>query len=381
MLSLADERSQRGYPRIIGPAWRRDRKIARERIPVGREPQQLRQEQEIGTRDRSIQGLKRQDVRACVQEAHRVGQVELNPIGGRGIGPGRGGRRVEERQGGRVAAGDFSAIQRRDKAILESHSEGEADEIGGIGDLKGHAGVETAALGKEHRLDIQSDERKEIDPCGLAIIANSSATQCPIRIVEIHLGPVQCKSIVGRHQRTHGCARADQSHGRRISHPPVGNIGHLGRKGGRKLGNNAAAIRRHEGEILPASAEFEIRVERSPRSASIFLRSEHDQVTERWQVGRWELPLHQVVGGVREKPAAQTRADASFVVNFDPIRVLAILIVQDRDVGGHEFSERELSQTWPCRTEHTSQQESAQHAMSSTTHRLPNLRPIGSSMP
>jgi hypothetical protein len=42
---------------------------------------------------------------------------------------------------------------------------------------------------------------------------------------------------------------------------------------------------------------------------------------------------------------------------------------------------REPSQTWPCRTERTSQQESLQHAVRSTTHRLPNLRPIGPSMP
>ena len=110
---------------------------------------------------------------------------------------------------------------------------------------------------------------------------------------------------------------------------PVGDVLQLRiRIGGRKLRDDVG-VWVHEGEVFAAGGESEIAVQLRQIVRAVLARGEDHEVAVAHE-GRAirDAPLGQVVHAVREEPAADVRGRTAGIVNFNPVRGVAVLVAQ-----------------------------------------------------
>ena len=341
---VSDDGAERIDAGVVGAAGRGHGKVTHERRAVGCEAVELREQQQVGAVGRIVQRVEGEDVRARDEEAAELRDIEVEEVRRSGIGARseRGG--VEGGIRGRVAARDLLAVEIGDEAVLKLHPQRQPANVAGIGHRERHAGIKRGAVRIHHRLDVQADERKEVHPDGLSVIAKAGGAVGPGRVVEFHGSPGEAEIVVRRQKRANRRAGTEQRDGVSVSDDTVRNVGHLRREQRCELRDDVGAVRGDECEILAARTEFEIGVQRRAGRAAIFLRGEDDKETIGRQVGGRELPLGEIVRRVGEKPTREAGGGSILVLNFNPVGVVAVLVIERDVIDRHELGDGELGQ-------------------------------------
>ena len=89
-------------------------------------------------------------------------------------------------------------------------------------------------------------------------------------------------------------------------------------------------------------------MEFGPGNGAVLAGGEHYQVTVRKEVRRRKTPFAEIRGTVRQAPAVEVHGVGAGIVNFDPIRVLPVLVRQHRVVDGHELSDEHVRVASDC---------------------------------
>ena len=98
-------------------------------------------------------------------------------------------------------------------------------------------------------------------------------------------------------------------------------------------------VRLHEAEVLTARAEFETSVQFPVRLGPVFAGGKHQQKTAGLDLHGGKHPFGQVLGIVAQRPASQVDRGVARVVKLDPVRVVAIGILQVLVVDREEFAD------------------------------------------
>ena len=99
------------------------------------------------------------------------------------------------------------------------------------------------------------------------------------------------------------------------------------------------AVRLHEGEVFTARTELEIGVQLPVRLDPVFAGSEHQQITAGLDLHGREHPLGQVLGIVGKRPAGQVDRGVTGVEKLDPVRVIAIGVLEVFVVDREDFAD------------------------------------------
>ena len=98
-------------------------------------------------------------------------------------------------------------------------------------------------------------------------------------------------------------------------------------------------VRLHEAKVLTARAEFETGMQFPVRLGPVFAGGKYQQKTACLDLHGGKHPLGQVLGIVGQRPASQVDRGVAGVVKLDPVRVVAIGILQVLVVDREEFAD------------------------------------------
>ena len=131
---------------------------------------------------------------------------------------------------------------------------------------------------------------------------------------------------------------------RQVSCEPVGYIGGLGRIVRSKGVHCRHPIRLDEGEKLASSRERKVGVEEASRidvGSGILVRGKDEQILPGGNLDRGKPPLVEIVGPVSQMPAAEVHGNGAKVVDLDPVRGIAVAVIDGRLVAGHELGDQD----------------------------------------
>ena len=142
---------------------------------------------------------------------------------------------------------------------------------------------------------------------------------------------------LARQIRRAGCGRRKKV-GLQIVHPqPIRAIGGLNRTRRGEFGHDGRTIRLHQRQILAVVRESKIRVQRLARNTAVLVRRPHEQKAARRDRRGRELPFGQGKLVVGEIPVGQVAQACAWIVDFDPVTELAVVVDDRVGVLGHEF--------------------------------------------
>ena len=130
--------------------------------------------------------------------------------------------------------------------------------------------------------------------------------------------------------------------GDQVGSQPIGNVAVLLRIRGQVLVLDRGAVGPNQSQVFAtdAGAESEIGVQVAGRANRIAIGSEDEQMLIRTQRGAGgKRPFGQVVEVVGQVPAVQGDRSGIRVVQFDPVGILQVIVLDDRVVVGHELAD------------------------------------------
>ena len=122
---------------------------------------QLREDYEVAVRRAEVQSVNGEEIGSALQQTQTAGEVDVFGDKHAGVRARDGGGGVVGGRGRRVAAGDFGAVEIRDKAVVILHAERERGERGGVRHVERQAEVDRAVSIQHVRLHVRDDERGE----------------------------------------------------------------------------------------------------------------------------------------------------------------------------------------------------------------------------
>ena len=312
----------------------------------------FRQHEKIGAAGGDVQALDGEDVVAGEDQRRRDG--ELGPRVDDRLVEVVGGGGIVGQRGGGVRAADFGAVEPGDEAVLVFHPQLVGRVGGGAGDGKDPAEQDRRVHVLHRGLAVGRDPREHAAVAGVE--AEAGGGQCPRGVVEARAdvptageagadvaGSVVAAAVVGladravgEHPVTSALARADQGGGALDEGDAVGDVGSLGGIGGaegvrpnRRAGGRVRVV---EAEEPARPAQAEVGVERCRGVGAVFPGGPDQQGAVGRDGDRGEGPLFLVQAGVGQPPAAEVDRAGAGVQQLDPIRAVAVFVLDANPV-------------------------------------------------
>lgn len=189
----------------------------------------------------------------------------------------------------------------------------------------------------------------------------------PRGIIEPGLRPIQTQRAIQRHGEFSGRARGQQRARTERYWNAVRDVWHLQRVS-RGIGRLDGSVRLEQREIFAGVVQSKIGVQRPAGHPAIFARSEHHDETVQREVRGGETPARPALR-IGERPTAQVHRVGAGVKNLDPIRGIAVLVVQRVVVLGHELGDEQVVQG-PRRISQRAEQAGEEEKQLERTHNL-----------
>src|SRR5204862_743600 len=95
-------------------------------------------------------------------------------------------------------------------------------------------------------------------------------------------------------------------------------------------------------QVIAAAMQFESGVQVGAGNSAVLAGSEHYQVTVWKEVRRGKTPFGEIGGTVRQIPAFEVHDVDAGIVDFDPVRILPVLVHQRGVVDRHELGNKHV---------------------------------------
>ena len=229
---------------------------------------ELRQNEKRGVADARVEAVESQDVGTRQEEILERSQIEVfklqrvrRPADGRGLRiPLHGLRRKTPRH--------FHSVECRDEAIVVLHAKSQEIDAVNIGDFERDTNISRRVLASHDFAEIRPDELR-IRGAVLLVEAETTRTFDPGAVVKIHVGPVEPEVTVSRNETQAGRSRSDQQLFGEFLHQTIRYVGELGGVK-RSVLPGHFTVRTHKRQILTASGQPEVAVERLGRIRDVF---------------------------------------------------------------------------------------------------------------
>ena len=174
-------------------------------------------------------------------------------------------------------------------------------------------------------------------------VSNTHGSVLPAGMIEPRLNPRVAQRAIDRYQHPRRCGLGQEYIRGDGLADSVRNVPELFRELRGKRRDDRAAARTHQRQILTGSAQIETRVKGRAGNRTVLARGENQQEPFGGDGHVGEPPFREVRCVVGQEPTIETNAGVSGIIEFNPVRIIPILVGQGLAIAGHKLGDQHLA--------------------------------------